>query len=68
VKIRSSYRMTTAMSHEEYLRVEGFLGGRELDGSADEPLVRYLLTNFALLGTGLAAWTVVVAGLMWMLF
>jgi hypothetical protein len=60
--------MTTALSHEEYRRLEGFLGPREFDASSDEPLVRYLLTNFALLGTGLAAWTLVVAGLMWMLF
>lgn len=55
------------MTREEYRRMEGF-GERDLDGPDDEPLFRYLLVNFVLLGMGMAAWTGVVAGLMWILF
>jgi hypothetical protein len=47
--------------------MEGFVGERELAGAIDEPLGRYVLSNFAFLATGLAACTVVVAGLMWIL-
>lgn len=54
------------ITREEYRRMEGF-GERELTGTSNEPLGRYLLTNFAYLGTGLAAWTAVVAGLIWIL-
>lgn len=56
------------VTREEYLRLEGFASEREPNRPGDEPLLHYMLVNFALLGAGLAAWTVVVAGLIWMLF
>ena len=55
------------ITREEYRRMEGFVGERALAGEINEPLGRYVLLNFAFLGTGLAAWTAVVAGLIWML-
>ncbi len=56
------------ITREEYRRMEGFVGERELADANNEPIVRYVLVNFACLGTGMAAWTAIVAGLMWMLF
>lgn len=56
------------ITREEYRRMEGFVGERELVGANNEPLGRYVLLNFAFLGTGLAAWAAVVAGLIWILF
>jgi hypothetical protein len=55
------------VTREEYRRLEGFLYDPEPDGPDEMPLLRYVLVNFALLGAGLAAWTVSVAGLVWML-
>lgn len=55
------------ITREEYRRMEGFAGDRELAGAINEPLGRYVLLNFAFLGMGLAAWTAVVAGLIWIL-
>lgn len=55
------------VTREEYRRMEGFVGELEFDRRSDEPLLRYVLVNFALLGAGLAAWTVVLVGLTWML-
>lgn len=48
--------------------MEGFVCEPELAAQSDEPLGRYLLLNFTFLGTGVAAWTGVVAGLIWLLF
>ncbi len=47
--------------------MEGFVSEREPDRPDDVPLFRYLLVNFVLLGAGLAAWTAVIAGLVWLL-
>jgi hypothetical protein len=55
------------VTHEEYLRMEGFVHDSEPDRPNDVPLLRYVLVNFALMGAGLAVWTGVVAGLVWML-
>jgi len=56
------------VTREEYRRMEGFIGERDIVAPTGEPLVRYVLVNFALLGAGLAAWMAVIAGLIWMLF
>jgi hypothetical protein len=62
------------VTREEYRRMEGFAREWELDRHRDEPLrrdeplLRYVLVNVTLLGAGMAAWTAVVVGLMWMLF
>lgn len=60
------------VSREEYRRMEGFgaegfVYERKLDGPDDVPLFHYVLVNFTLLGLGLAAWTGVVAGIVWIL-
>jgi hypothetical protein len=59
------------VSHEEYRRMEGFMEGfvyeRKPNAPDDVPLFHYVLVNFTLLGVGLAAWTAVVAGVVWML-
>jgi hypothetical protein len=53
---------------EDYRRLEGFVVDRELAAPNGEPLARYLLVNFTLLSVGVAAWSVVVAVLIWILF
>jgi hypothetical protein len=60
-------RQLRVVSREEYLRMEGFVSEWQQDGPKEEPFVRYLLVNVLLLGLGVAAWTVVVAGLVWVL-
>jgi hypothetical protein len=55
------------VTREEYRRMEGFVFGPEPDRPDEVPLLRYVLANIALVGAGLAAWTGVVAALVWML-
>jgi hypothetical protein len=55
------------VTREEYRRMEGFVYDPQPDRPNEVPLLRYVLANIALLGAGLAAWTVVVAGVVWML-
>lgn len=59
-----------SITREDYRRLEGFVVDRELAASFpnDEPLGRYVLVNFTFLGMGVAAWSVVVAALIWILF
>ena len=56
------------ITDEDYRRLEGFVGDRELAVANGEPLGRYLLVNFTCLSMGLAAWSGVVATLSWVLF
>jgi hypothetical protein len=56
------------ITDEDYRRLEGFVGDRELAATNGEPLGRYLLVNFTFLGVGVAAWSSVVAALTWVLF
>jgi hypothetical protein len=60
-------RQLRVVSRDEYLRMEGFVSEREDEGPKEEPLFRYLVVNFVLLGVGLAVWTGLIAGLVWML-
>jgi hypothetical protein len=57
-----------SITQEDYRRLEGFVGDRELAAPNSEPLGRYLLVNFTFLGMGVAAWSVAVAALIWLLF
>ncbi len=43
--------------------MEGFVFDPQPEGPNDEPLLRYVLVNIALVGAGLAVWTGVVAAL-----
>jgi hypothetical protein len=58
------------VTREEYRRLEGFVGTWDVVGRPDddETLLRYVLVNLTLLGAGMAAWTGVIAGLMWLLY
>jgi hypothetical protein len=47
--------------------MEGFVYDPEPVRPDEVPLLRYVLVNIALVGAGLAAWTGVVAALVWML-
>jgi hypothetical protein len=59
-----------SITREDYRRLEGFVADRQLAAPYpnDEPLGRYLLVNFTFLGIGVAAWSGVVAALIWILF
>jgi hypothetical protein len=53
------------VTREEYRRMEGFVYDPAPDRPNDVALLRYAVVNIALLCAGLAVWTGVVAGLVW---